>query len=832
MKKLIVFKVVFFCALMGFYQPIVYADNNLFSLTGLNQDIIFKKASINKQPNISKPKSYAVQLKTLSTKSLIKNSKLTIKLPSGKSVPSKVIRTIKGAGFDLTKKNRGDSQTVIAFEENAGSIMLQTLNNKIIAMTLFDTVKNEIYYAQFNQSGAGTLIKQDLNAYQCVEFPNGKKAKSNAWLNKLTQSPKVLAATTELSALMQLQSKPNASKTLYINSWGGTLENTAWNDSNNSGNPIIYDAYTADSDSSTFSANDRYLIWLAWKEAAEDYSSFDINVTTSQSVYDLAPISSRSQIIATATNYFYTGAGGVAYVGIFGNASDYYKTGFTWNNGAGSAGMTHSHESGHQMGLSHDATSVQGYYGGHGDWGPIMGAPFGKPYVQWSKGDYPDANQQQDDLMMLNTVIGASADDAADNNALATALIIPTDAHIGVISPDGLSPDVDVYTFTIPTDQNISLYVQSELAAEGENRASNLALSMTLTNSSGVLIASADALTNTPFKPTTNFLSLSGFIAADTYYLKIDALSPDTNWTTGFDEYGNEGRYRIKIYDPDVNVAPVITSVAVTQAEASQAYNYAVTITDQNPSDTFTYSLEISPSGMSIDAAGNVNWTPDNTQIGDQSVTIKVTDNGGLFIQQSFVISVSVEKVTIIKTVNGLAQLISEQFLDTYLVPSGAVDIVIATSGGTGDGDLHVKFGSAPSLTVYDCRPYKGGNNETCSLSANNGNYYILINAFAAFSNVTLTKSYRIIASGDLDGDGLTNQQEAALGTDPYKIDTDGDGMPDGYEAANGLDPLVDDSAVINGDNISNLQAYLNSIATDGFNVMKLQNNKVLVLPN
>jgi hypothetical protein len=42
----------------------------------------------------------------------------------------------------------------------------------------------------------------------------------------------------------------------------------------------------------------------------------------------------------------------------------------------------------------------------------------------------------------------------------------------------------------------------------------------------------------------------------------------------------------------------------------------------------------------------------------------------------------------------------------------------------------------------------------------------------------------------DLDGDGLVNLEEYALGTDPGKTDTDGDGETDAVEVANGTDPL------------------------------------------
>ena len=50
-------------------------------------------------------------------------------------------------------------------------------------------------------------------------------------------------------------------------------------------------------------------------------------------------------------------------------------------------------------------------------------------------------------------------------------------------------------------------------------------------------------------------------------------------------------------------------------------------------------------------------------------------------------------------------------------------------------------------------------------------------------------------ASGlDSDSDGLPDETEEALGTDPFDSDTDGDGIPDGDEVAHGSDPLDPDS--------------------------------------
>jgi YD repeat-containing protein len=46
----------------------------------------------------------------------------------------------------------------------------------------------------------------------------------------------------------------------------------------------------------------------------------------------------------------------------------------------------------------------------------------------------------------------------------------------------------------------------------------------------------------------------------------------------------------------------------------------------------------------------------------------------------------------------------------------------------------------------------------------------------------------------DPDGDGLTNAQEVALGTNPFQADTDGDGFGDGMEATAGSNPLDSNS--------------------------------------
>lgn len=67
----------------------------------------------------------------------------------------------------------------------------------------------------------------------------------------------------------------------------------------------------------------------------------------------------------------------------------------------------------------------------------------------------------------------------------------------------------------------------------------------------------------------------------------------------------------------------------------------------------------------------------------------------------------------------------------------------------------------------------------------------------------------------DTDGDGLTDQQEAALGTDANSADTDGDGLTDGEEVNEyGTDPLRADT---DGDGLND-GAEVNSHNTDPLN--------------
>ncbi len=101
-------------------------------------------------------------------------------------------------------------------------------------------------------------------------------------------------------------------------------------------------------------------------------------------------------------------------------------------------------------------------------------------------------------------------------------------------------------------------------------------------------------------------------------------------------------------------------------------------------------------------------------------------------------------------TVTGISQPTAGQSVNyTLAVPAGATNLVFTMSGGTGDADMYVKAGSAPTDTVYDCRPFASGNAETCTIAAPvAGTYYVRLKAYSAFSGVSLKGDYTVGGGG------------------------------------------------------------------------------------
>ncbi|NLA67769.1 MAG: S8 family serine peptidase [Gammaproteobacteria bacterium] len=93
--------------------------------------------------------------------------------------------------------------------------------------------------------------------------------------------------------------------------------------------------------------------------------------------------------------------------------------------------------------------------------------------------------------------------------------------------------------------------------------------------------------------------------------------------------------------------------------------------------------------------------------------------------------------------VTGLSGAASSERRYTIQVPAGRSQLQLQMSGGTGDADLYVRFGSAPTTTTYNCRPYRTGNSETCTFSnPSAGTWHVLVRGYSAYSGVSLVGTY------------------------------------------------------------------------------------------
>jgi leucyl aminopeptidase len=131
---------------------------------------------------------------------------------------------------------------------------------------------------------------------------------------------------------------------------------------------------------------------------------------------------------------------------------------------------------------------------------------------------------------------------------------------------------------------------------------------------------------------------------------------------------------------------------------------------------------------------------------GTYTVALTVTDNLGATNTKSSAVTVSTSGGNVLSNgvpVTGLSAAANVDKVYTLVVPAGATNLKFTTTGGTGDADLYAKFGSAPTLTVNDCKSEGSTSAETCTIAtAQAGTYYVMVHAYAAYSGVSLTGSF------------------------------------------------------------------------------------------
>lgn len=445
-----------------------------------------------------------------------------------------------------------------------------------------------------------------------------------------------------------LHSRPGAQRVIYLDFNGHIASGTAWNNAYGL-SAIDAAAFDLDGNPAAFAATELDRIQYIWQRVAEDYAAFDVDVTTEEPPADELARGSSSDLVFgtrvvitkdwTAATSKPCGCGGFAYVGAFDDTSEFYKPAYVFYNQLGSGNEKYvaeaiSHEVGHNLGLSHDGViNGASYYTGHGSgatgWAPIMGVGYYQSLVQWSKGEYANANNTEDDYVRIQQ-FGAPlrADDHGNTQATATPLLASTATGVTTLSGDGVigsRTDTDFFSFSSGAG-TMTLNINSAA------RSANLDLVAELYDANGVLVA-----TSNPVDALKASIVVNNPTSA-TYFLKVDGVGKG-DLATGYSDYGSLGQYIVSgsVSAADGQPPVALAAATPTSGTAPLTVNFSSAGSYDPDGSPITYSWNFGD-GSAVSTAAN----PVHVYAaGNHTATLTVTDASGASSLATLLISVS-----------------------------------------------------------------------------------------------------------------------------------------------------------------------------------------------
>jgi len=230
-------------------------------------------------------------------------------------------------------------------------------------------------------------------------------------------------------------------------------------------------------------------------------------------------------------------------------------------------------------------------------------------------------------------------------------------------------------------------------------------------------------------------------------------------YSKAYDAAGNSGTsatVNVTVNNTVADTTPPTTSVTAPSNGATVSGTVSVTASASDNVGVTSVEFYVDGALKATDTSSPYSYSWDTTAVADGSHSIysKAYDAAGNS-GTSATVNVTVSNGSggnVLQNgvpVTGISGATGSDQLWSIDIPAGASNLSVQISGGSGDADLYVKFGSQPTTSSYDCRPYLNGNNESCSFAApSTGTYYVLLHGYASYSGVTLVASFTAPGGG------------------------------------------------------------------------------------
>jgi len=325
-----------------------------------------------------------------------------------------------------------------------------------------------------------------------------------------------------------------------------------------------------------------------------------------------------------------------------------------------------------------------------------------------------------------------------------------TDVNLNSTTAASLSPsgDVDYYRFVVPSSGGtLTLYTTGPTDTMGSLR-----------NSSDAELAFNDDSTDLNFRITqTN-------VAAGTYYIRVTGFGGATgnytlfvNWaagsTTTTDDHGNTTATATAVSLNSTTNGAINTPGDIDFFRIQVLGSGTLTVYTTGSTDTY---------GSLLDANGTVLTSNDDyldlnfrisraVTAGTYFISVRhfsSSSTGAYALRVEFATSGSTTPTTDPSTdialtsgtsVTGISGAQGSSLYYRIDVPTGASQLLVTTTGGSGDVDLLVRRGSRPTTSAYDQVSASVTPNESITFNnPSSGTYYIMLYGYTAYSGVSL----------------------------------------------------------------------------------------------